>query len=74
MKSRFRAVLIFATFLITGLLNSTSITAQTSKPELPVVWAIPADNLNAQKSRVLLMLALTLTNDPDRIKRIFSEY
>ena len=40
MKSRFRAVLIFATFLITGLLNSTSITAQTSKPELPVVWVL----------------------------------
>jgi L-asparaginase len=36
--------------------------------------AIPADNLNPQKARVLLMLALTRTHDPKEIARMFSEY
>lgn len=35
---------------------------------------IPADNLNPQKARILLMLALTKTKDPAEIRRIFSEY
>ena len=35
---------------------------------------IPADTLNPQKARVLLMLALTKTRDLDDIRRIFSEY
>ena len=35
---------------------------------------IPADNLNPQKARVLLMLALTKTNDPQEIRRMFVEY
>jgi L-asparaginase len=35
---------------------------------------VTADNLNAQKSRVLLRLALTETSDPKVIQRIFSEY
>jgi L-asparaginase len=35
---------------------------------------VTADNLNAQKSRVLLRLALTETSDPKEIQRIFSEY
>jgi len=35
---------------------------------------IPADTLNPQKSRILLMLALTRTNDSKEIRRIFSEY
>ena len=35
---------------------------------------VTADNLNAQKSRVLLRLALTKTSDPKEIQRIFSEY
>jgi L-asparaginase len=35
---------------------------------------IPADNLNPQKARVLLMLALTRTRDPKAIARMFSEY
>ena len=35
---------------------------------------IPADNLNAQKARILLMLALTKTHDPTEIRRMFSEY
>lgn len=35
---------------------------------------IPADNLNPQKARILLMLALTRTHDLKEIARIFSEY
>jgi L-asparaginase len=35
---------------------------------------IPADTLNPQKVRILLMLALTKTNDPNEIKRMFAEY
>ncbi len=35
---------------------------------------IAADTLNPQKARVLLMLALTKTNDPAEIQRMFWEY
>jgi L-asparaginase len=35
---------------------------------------IPADNLNPQKARVLLMLALTKTRDLNEIRRMFAEY
>ena len=35
---------------------------------------IPADTLNPQKARILLMLALTETNDLKEIKRMFAEY
>ncbi len=35
---------------------------------------IPTDNLSPQKSRILLMLALTKTRDPKEIARMFSEY
>jgi L-asparaginase len=35
---------------------------------------IPADTLSPQKARILLMLALTRTRDPNEIKRIFTEY
>lgn len=35
---------------------------------------VPADNLSPQKARVLLMLALTRTQDLKEIARIFSEY
>jgi L-asparaginase len=36
--------------------------------------AISADNLNPQKARLLLALALTVTQDRDEIKRIFATY
>ena len=39
-----------------------------------VLGMIPTDNLNPQKSRILLMLALTKTRDPVEIARMFSEY
>ena len=35
---------------------------------------IPADTLNPQKARVLLMLGLTGTGELDEIRRIFTEY
>ena len=35
---------------------------------------VAADTLNPQKARILLMLALTKTNDPAMIQRIFDEY
>ena len=35
---------------------------------------IGAGNLNPQKARVLLMLALTVTNDPKKIQEIFNKY
>jgi L-asparaginase len=35
---------------------------------------VTADNLNAQKSRQLLRVALTKTSDPNEIQRIFKEY
>jgi L-asparaginase len=35
---------------------------------------IPADNLNPQKARILLALALTVTTDPVEIGRIFASY
>jgi L-asparaginase len=35
---------------------------------------IPADTLNPQKARILLMLALTRTSDLNEIRRMFSEY
>ncbi|GGE38209.1 L-asparaginase 2 [Agaricicola taiwanensis] len=35
---------------------------------------VGADNLNPQKARVLLSLALTKTNDPDEIQRLFQTH
>jgi L-asparaginase len=35
---------------------------------------LPGDNLNPQKARILLMLALTRTSDHAEIRRMFSEY
>jgi L-asparaginase type II len=46
----------------------------TPRDEFDKLGMIPADTLNAQKARILLMLALTVTKDPDQIKRMFTEY
>ena len=35
---------------------------------------VAGDNLNAQKARVLLMLALTQTSDPEAVQRLFDTY
>lgn len=42
--------------------------------EYDALGVIPADTLNPQKARILLMLALTKTKDPKEIRRIFAEY
>jgi L-asparaginase len=45
-----------------------------SRKEYDDMGMIPADTLNPQKARILLMLVLTKTNDLSEIKRVFSEY
>jgi L-asparaginase/Glu-tRNA(Gln) amidotransferase subunit D len=44
------------------------------RDEYDRIGMIPADSLNPQKARILLMLALTKTRDLDDIKRMFAEY
>ena len=41
---------------------------------LPELDFVAADTLNPQKARILLMLALTATNDRREIQRMFDEY
>jgi L-asparaginase len=45
-----------------------------ARDEYDAMGMIPADNLNPQKARILLMLALTKTRDPGEITRIFETY
>ena len=45
-----------------------------ARREYDEMGMIPADNLNPQKARILLMLALIRTRDPQELRRIFSEY
>ena len=45
-----------------------------ARKEYDELGMIPADNLNPQKARILLMLALTHTSDRQELRRIFSEY
>ena len=40
----------------------------------PIAGFLSADNLNPQKARLLLALALTRTSDPARIARMFATY
>ena len=44
------------------------------REEYDSMGMIPADTLNPQKARILLMLALTKTRDLEDIKRMFDEY
>lgn len=46
----------------------------TGRKNFDDMGLIPTDNLSAQKSRILLMLALTKTRDPKEILRMFNEY
>ena len=46
----------------------------TPRADYDAIGAISADNLNPQKARVLLMLALTKTRDLAEIARMFAEY
>jgi len=45
-----------------------------SNSEFDTVGFIPADTLNPQKARILLMLALTRTSSVAEIRRMFEEY
>ena len=51
-----------------------------SRPDLPrqrgcaQAGFLIADNLNPQKARILLALALTVTHDPEQIARMFRTY
>jgi len=45
-----------------------------AREEYDAMGIIPADTLNPQKARILLMLALTKTSDLKEIKRMFAEY
>jgi len=44
------------------------------RAEYDELGMVPADTLNPQKARILLMLALTTTSDPKEIRRIFDQY
>jgi len=44
------------------------------REEYDAMGMIPADNLNPQKARILLMLALTKTANPQEIRRMFDQY
>lgn len=46
----------------------------TGRQNFDAMGLIPTDNLSAQKARILLMLALTVTRDPREIRRMFDEY
>ena len=45
-----------------------------ARDEYDRMGMIPADTLNPQKARILLMLALTKTNNAAEIKRMFQDY
>jgi L-asparaginase len=54
--------------------NRTGTGRVIARKEYDELGYVAADNLNPQKSRILLMLALTRTGDVNEIRRIFSEY
>jgi len=54
--------------------NHTGSGRVSARDEYDALGMIPADNLNPQKARILLMLALTKTTDLKEIRRIFEEY
>jgi L-asparaginase len=43
-------------------------------PEDPAYIGLLGNNLNPQKARILLMLALTVTSDPARIQQMFDQF
>jgi L-asparaginase len=54
--------------------NRTGTGRVVARKEYDELGYIAADNLNPQKSRILLMLALTRTRNVSEIRRIFAEY
>ena len=68
---------------LTGLVENRPVLVRSSRTgngrviareEYDKMGMIPADTLNPQKSRILLMLALTKTRDLSEIRRMFNEY
>ena len=57
-----------------ALLDRNLESAQEKAAAIEAKGYIAAGNLNPQKSRLLLQLALTKTTDPKEIQRIFNEY
>lgn len=58
-------------FVIASRVGNGRVIARTEYDELRLV---PADNLNPQKARILLMLALTKTTDGRELRRMFRQY
>ena len=54
--------------------NRTGTGRVVALPDYDALGMVPADNLNPQKARFLLMLALTKTHDLKEIARMFAEY
>jgi L-asparaginase len=54
--------------------NRTGTGRVIARKEYDELGYIAADNLNPQKSRILVMPALTRTGDVNEIRRIFAEY
>lgn len=54
--------------------NRTGNGRVASRDDYDALGMIPADTLNPQKARILLMLALTKPHDLDEIRRMFAEY
>jgi L-asparaginase type II len=54
--------------------NRTGSGRVVARDEYDAMGMIPADNLNPQKARILLMLALTRTRNLNEIRRMFAEY
>ncbi len=52
-------------------IDEGKITARADDADMRTV---SANNINPQKSRILLMLALTVTNDPEHIQLMFNKY
>lgn len=54
--------------------NRTGSGRVSPRDDYDAMGMVPADTLNPQKARILLMLALTKTTDLKEIRRIFDEY
>jgi L-asparaginase type II len=54
--------------------NRTGNGRVVGRDDYDAIGMVPADNLNPQKARVLLMLALTKTKNLREIRRMFEEY
>jgi L-asparaginase type II len=69
-----KAALVKAKGTVIVRSNRTGSGRVPPREEYEASGMIGADNLNPQKARILLMLALTKTTDLNEIRRIFAEY